>query len=261
MLKTTRKFSYNDPQRQKLSKSPRANERVRLILNGDWKSKFLQLLENEIKTVMRKISEYQQMVPHFSNVDATVIAGLDVIDVPSEVSNPEIHWDILITSPPYLQAQEYIRSSKIDLFWLGYSEEAIKNLSKKELPYRKVDSVPIYSKTYDKCHNMITETNIKRMFERYFYGVLGTLTKVSSAVDKYLFLFVGPASVRSISIPIDRIFTEHFVAIGWQHELTLVDPIPSRVMFRAHKNPATGLKDNRIASEQLVILKRKYDER
>ncbi|MEM4970281.1 MAG: hypothetical protein QXE01_03410 [Sulfolobales archaeon] len=28
---------------------------------------------------------------------------------------------LMITSPPYLQAQEYIRSFKIELAWLGYS--------------------------------------------------------------------------------------------------------------------------------------------
>ena len=47
----------------------------------------------------------------------------------------------MITSPPYLQAQEYIRSTKMELFWLGYSEAKIRELSRLEIPYRKAERV------------------------------------------------------------------------------------------------------------------------
>ena len=43
----------------------------------------------------------------------------------------------------------------------------------------------------------------------------------------------------------------------WVHEKTYIDRIVSRVMFRAEKNPATGLEDQRMDREYLVVLKRK----
>jgi hypothetical protein len=256
LLKVTRLFSYNDEQRQKLSQSPIARKRVASLLKGNWEFTFLQTISREIEVVIRKLNEYQQLLPSQDTPQAVVRAGVDVTEV-AHGNDIKAHWDFLITSPPYLQAQEYIRNSKLDLFWLGYSEDTIKKLSQRELPYRDVDSIPIYSHNYFKYRSVIKEPHLLKMYERYFHGVLGTLTSLSSRVSQYLFLFVGPASVRSIRIPIDRIFAEHFTKLGWLHETTLIDLIPSRVMFRSSKNPATGLKDDRIRTERLVILKRR----
>jgi hypothetical protein len=44
--------------------------------------------------------------------------------------------------------------------------------------------------------------------------------------------------------------------MGWMHEVTLIDKIVARVLFRSNKNPATGLEDQRMKTEHLVILKR-----
>jgi hypothetical protein len=49
---------------------------------------------------------------------------------------------------------------------------------------------------------------------------------------------------------------EHFTELGWKHEVTLVDTIAAHAMFSYKVNPATGLKDTRMAKEHLVILKR-----
>jgi len=255
LLKTTRKFSYNDEQRQKLSKSPLTVKRVEKLLRSDWKKIFFDSIRIEIQTTIKKLDEYQKILPKPNHVKSKVIAGLDVIDIPRAIIDSQ-KWDAIITSPPYLQAQEYIRNSKMDLFWLGYNEEAIRSLSKKELPYRVVKPIPIFSKTYQKYHEMIKENHLKQMFENYFNGVLGTLTTISYHVSKYLFIFVGQSSVRAVPIPIDGIFTEHFGSLGWKHLFTLSDKIPSRVMFKSKKNPATGLKDVRISKENLVVLKR-----
>jgi hypothetical protein len=93
-------------------------------------------------------------------------------------------------------------------------------------------------------------------FDRYFWGVLGALTRLQEKIRSYLFLFVGPATVRGCPVPIDRIFAEHFTALGWTHEATLKDTIVAHQMFFYHNNPATGLKDQRMRSESLVILRR-----
>lgn len=70
-------------------------------------------------------------------------------------------------------------------------------------------------------------------------------------------IFVAHAKIRNIAIPIDIILIEHMMAQGWKHEITLIDSIVSRVMFESKTNPATGLQDDRIQKEYLVVLKRK----
>ncbi|MGQ9627478.1 MAG: hypothetical protein ACUVV0_11310 [Anaerolineae bacterium] len=49
---------------------------------------------------------------------------------------------------------------------------------------------------------------------------------------------------------------EHFTALDWKNEETLIDKIVGRVLFSPQVNPATGLPDRRMRAEHLVVLKR-----
>lgn len=256
LLKVTRAFSFNDHQRQKLSRSPKAIQRVQELLRGDWTQRFAQMLYEEVVVVLQKLYEYHKLMGEPREVEAKVRGGVDSLEMADECNPNGCRWEMLITSPPYLQAQEYIRCSKMDLFWLGYSEDDIRRLAKQELPYKQVEPIPVYSETYHRCHQQIFEPHLRQMYERYFHAVLGTLNRLADCVTERMCLFVGPATVRGKSVPIDRIFTEHFAAQGWAHEVTLIDKIAARVMFRSKVNPATGIEDKRMATEHLVILRR-----
>ncbi len=249
LLRVTRYFSYDDMQRQKLSKSPKSIARVSSLLANNWRDTFYAKLKDGIDGVIKGASDYQTLSP--KSVKSIIRAGIDTFSMTLDEER-----DILITSPPYLQAQEYIRQAKMDLFWLGYEERFIKELSKCEIPYRDVRPCSIMSETYLRLAQEIQEPHILTTFNRYFWGVLGALTRLQEKVRSYLFLFVGPATVRGRPVPIDRIFAEHFTALGWSHETTLMDTIVARQMFFYNNNPATGLKDQRMKTESLVVLRR-----
>jgi len=249
LLKTTRYFSYDDPQRQKLTKSPRSEERVNRLLSMDWKRQFMRLLQNEMIKVLKGVREYNQLSP--KNVKGIVKGGVDSLN--EELKEKK---DILITSPPYVQSQEYIRQAKLDLFWLGHTESEIKALSKLEIPYRNIPPCPIYSETFSKYEQSIEEEHIRKVFDNYFRGVIGSLTRLQESIISYLFLFVGHSSTRGKATPIDKILVEHFTQLGWHHKATLSDTIVNRRLFRYKVNPATGAKDMRTSVENLVILKK-----
>lgn len=249
LLRTTRHFSFDDMQRQKLSRSPKSKARVSSLLASDWQDLFYEKLKEYIKKILKGAKEYRGLSP--KSVRSIVRGGVDVLSM--ELSEER---DILITSPPYLQAQEYIRQAKMDLFWLGYPEAIVKELGKQEIPYRAVQPCSIESETYLQCVQQIHEPHLRMTFDRYFWGVLGALTRLQEKVSSYLFLFVGQATVRGRPIPIDRIFSEHFTVLGWTHEATLTDTIVARQMFFYHNNPATGLNDQRMRTESLVVLRR-----
>lgn len=249
LLKATKYFSYNDQQRQKLSRSPLAEKRIQGLLSNNWETKFFKMVLDGANEIKQKIREYSYLQP--ADVKSTVRAGYDSI-----TSELRKEHDILITSPPYLQAQEYIRASKIDLFWLGYSEEEIKKFGKMEIPYRPVPSIDILSPTYKKHLCQIEENHMRQVYERYFHGVLGALSRLQESIRKHLLLFVGSANLRGKQIPIDDIFIEHLTSLGWKHESTLVDTIVARQLFMYKANPATGIRDDRMLKEQLVILSR-----
>lgn len=248
LLKTTRYFSYDDSQRQKLSKSKRSQEKIRKLLSSDWKSKFYIMLEKEINNVIQGIEEYQNLNPKKTKGKVRTVDTLT-----SKLTEKK---DILITSPPYLQSQEYMRQAKLDLYWLNFSQKKIKELSKLEIPYRDVEPIEIKSKTYMKYRNEIKEPHIQKVFDRYFWATLGSFTRLQKNITKYMFIFVGHSSTRGQAIPIDRIFIEHLKNYGWVHEKTLSDTIVSRRLFAYKVNPASKINDPRTPVENLIILKR-----
>lgn len=207
------------------------------------------MLKEEIKRLLQGLREYRLLSP--KQTRAIIRAGVDSLSI--DLAEDK---DMLITSPPYLQSQEYIRQAKMDLFWLGFKESQIRELSKLEIPYRDVNPCDVLSKTYHEWEAWIKEQHLQKLFNNYFWGVLGALTRLEKKVTSYMFLFVGHTSMRGHSVPIDKIFAEYFTALGWIHEKTLVDTIVARRMFSYNINPATGIKDQRTPVENLVILRR-----
>jgi hypothetical protein len=251
LLKLTKYFSYADEKLHKLYRSKHAKEKVQRLLKENYQGLFYGMLERELEKTLQKLYEYQLLQPQ--KVESTVKAGVDVLE--EDLQNPV---NILITSPPYLQAQEYIRSTKLELFWLGCTEDYIQSLSKKEIPYREVPAIEVLSETYHAYRKAIEERHLLKLYDRYFFALLSTLERLSQKVSDYMFVFVGPAKIRGQSIPIHEIICQHLTAKGeWVHEKTYIDRIVSRVMFRAEKNPATGLEDKRMEREYLVVLRRR----
>lgn len=249
LIKVTRYFSYGDEKVHKLYKSKYSRRKIEELLRKDWKYQFYSMLEKEICLLLKRTWEYNHLNP--KQAEYKIRSGIDTLE-----TKLEDNVNILITSPPYLQAQEYIRSTKLELFWLGYEEPFIRELSKKEIPYRSAKEIKIHSKKYYEFKEKIKEEHLKVLYDRYFHAILNAFSNLGRNVTDYMCIFVGPAKVRTISIPIDDIMIEHLQEFGWRHEITYIDTIVSRVMFESDFNPASGEKDSRIKTEHLVVLRR-----
>ena len=249
LLKATQQYSFNDDKRQKLSQSPLSRRRIDKLLEQDWRANFYRILGDGMKHVLKAQRQYHAMDP--AAVEYNVLGGVN-----SLTQTMQQEHDILLTSPPYMQAQEYIRRFKMDLLWLGYSEDEVRGLGRQEMPYQRVEETPIHSATYEDYLERIQEPHLRLLYQRYFWGVFGALTRLQESIRRHLLLFVGPASVRGMPIPISQIAVEHFSHIGWCHKTTLVDNIVSRAMFFYRANPATGEADPRMTTEHLVVLER-----
>jgi len=249
LINVTRYFSYSDEKVHKLYKSKYSQKKIKELLKKDWRNLFYKMLEKEIYKLLKKIWEYNLLNP--KEVKYRIRSGIDTLE-----TKLEENVNILITSPPYLQAQEYIRSTKLELFWLGFEESYIKELSKKEIPYRPVNKINIYSEKYYEFREKIKENHLRTLYDRYFHAILNAFRTLGENVTDYMCIFVGHAKIRTTSIPIDDIIIEDLREFGWKHEVTFIDKIVSRVMFESDVNPASGEKDSRIKTEHLVVLKR-----
>jgi len=249
LINVTRYFSWGDEKVHKLYKSKYSKRKVENLLKRNWKEEFYKMLEKEVCLLLKKIQEYNRLNP--KDVSYKIKSGIDTLE-----TRLDKEVNILVTSPPYLQAQEYIRSTKLELFWLGYDESYIRELSKKEIPYRSVKKIKIYSEKYHELREEIKEDHLREIYDKYFHAILNVFSTLGEKVKDYMCIFVGPAKIRTTSVPIDDIIVKHLEKFGWKHEVTFIDTIVSRVMFESKVNPASGEKDSRIKTEHLIILKR-----
>ncbi|MCH4816153.1 MAG: DNA methyltransferase [Saccharolobus sp.] len=247
LFKISKYFSYAELQFPKLHKSKVAVERINNLLRDNWREMMKDMYWKEVESVIKKVKEFQSVA---KGSEGIVKGGVDVL----KEESPEV--DAIITSPPYLQAQEYIRSFKLELFWLGYTEEQVKELGKKEIPYNAPSNVEIYSKTYTEYLRKVKELNhenLLNIYTTYFKSLVHFVNKVKA---KCLGIFVGPVKVRGMRIPIDEILKEHLEYLGWKHESTYIDTILSRRIKKVKANPATGLEDERTPTEHLLVMKK-----
>ena len=251
LLKVTRYFSYSDERIAKLYRSRRAREKVAGLLRKNYRDLMGRMYLSEARRLVSKIRDFQSRNPR-------VVEGIVEVGVDSLSKKLERRVKLLITSPPYLQAQEYIRSFKLELFWLGYSEEEIRSLMRREIPYREPPKVEVKSRSYWEYRSRIEELGnhkLLRIYDSYFKSLILFLNNNHRMISR-MAIFVGPVKIRGIRIPIDRVLREHLESLGWRHVETLIDTIVSRRLFKTKVNPATGLMDERTPTEHLVIMEK-----
>jgi len=247
LLRITKYFSYAEIEFPKPYRSKVAMERVRELLSSDWRQKMKDMYRQEVERVIKKVKEFQKLCKCTSKGEAK--GGVDVL-------NAELpKADAVITSPPYLQAQEYIRTFSMELHWLGYTDAEIRRLKSREIPYNTPPNVSVNSNTYKKYRELVKglgNSKLLQIYDAYFESMAHFLNKVNA---KVIGLFVGHVKVKTMRIPLDGIFKEHLESQGWSHEVTLIDTIVSRRLAKVEINPATGLEDERTPTEHLLIMR------
>jgi len=248
LLRVTKYFSYAEIEFTKLYKSKVAIERVNELLSSNWRERLKDMYWQEVERVTKKVEEFQRLCKRDSKGE--VKGGVDVLNA----ELPRV--DAIITSPPYLQAQEYIRSFSMELHWLGYTTTEIRRLKAREIPYNAPPHTTVNSQTYKKYRELVKglgNSKLLQIYDAYFESMANFLKKANA---KVIGLFVGPVKIRTMRIPLDEIFREYLESLGWHHEITLIDTIVSRRLAKIEINPATGLEDERTPTEHLLIMRK-----
>ena len=259
LVKVSNKWSYNDLQKQKLCRSVKKTVQV-----GEWLKtiKWEAKLVDELMAAMDNAAlRYRR---HRASANWVYDPDIYIAKAGSQTQGQEAlpigNSEIVVTSPPYLQAQEYIRASKLPLLWLGHSLSEIKDRSRLEIPYcdpnldQKVSSPTLLE--INKGYESKGDKGAIKVLESYFNNTIEALTRASMNARE-LYLFVGSAGLHGTSVPLDIIFAEHFVEeLGWEHKVTLRDQIATKTLFSTAVNPETKRPDVRMGTEQLVVLTR-----
>ena len=250
LLKTSKRFSYTEDRTPKLARSKRKLQAIEALLKENWREQLDEMVHSLSLKTLKSLNDFVVYTQHiFEDLgQVEFYGGVDS----SHVAVPRV-CDALITSPPYLQAQEYIRSTKMELFWLGHTEAEVRELSRLEIPYRKADRI-IQTETLDKVREMLTRADLQKRLDSYFCHTVNALENAMRQLRRNAAacIFVGNPRIDGITVEIWRILAEYFTERGFAFEKVYEDRIKTRKLFGARKNKnPDGMK-----SEYLLILRK-----
>jgi len=247
LLKVSKRFSNTEHRTPKLARSKRKLAAIEELLNDNWRKQLIDIIYTHSFKTLNRINDFITLTQQHNN-QIDFHGGVD-----SSYIEIQRECDALITSPPYLQAQEYIRSTKMDLYWLGHTDEEIQTLSRLEIPYRKADRI-IQTKTLDEVRDKLTRPDLCKRLDSYFCHTINALENTMNRLkpDAAACIFVGNPRIDGITVELWRILVEYFTERGYQFEKVYEDRIKTRQLFgvRKNKNP-DGMK-----SEYLLILRK-----
>jgi DNA modification methylase len=254
LLKASKRFSYAEHKTPKLFKSKAKQKEMHSLLQEDWESALKAFIYKTAFDAYRRLTTLARLRGQ-SQSNVLYYGGVDSSD-PSVFEKSEIRSkavQALITSPPYLQAQEYIRTSKLELYWLGYTEEEVKSFSRLEIPYRPAVG-KISTPTLEHIRESIHRQDLIEILDSYFYYTIRSLENAAGMVNSggRLCIFVGTPKMEDVEVVIWQIIAEYFQEKGYEIESIYEDKIKSRQLFRNRKNKnPEGMK-----SEFLLVMKK-----
>jgi len=254
LLKASKHFSYAEHRTPKLFKSKAKQRELQHLLQGDWENALREFIYNTAFDAYHRLATFARLREQ-SQSSVLYYGGVDSAD-PSIFEKPEIRSkavQALITSPPYLQAQEYIRTTKLELYWLGYTEEEVKAVSRLEIPYRLAVG-RISTPTLEHIRGAIHRQDLVALLDSYFYYTLLSLENAAGTLASggRLCVFVGNPKTEGIEVVIWQVIAEYFQERGYEIENIYEDEIKNRQLFRKRKNKnPEGMK-----SEFLLVMKK-----
>ena len=147
--------------------------------------------------------------------------------------------DLVLTSPPYLNAIDYLRAHKFSLIWMGHDLGALREMRGTmigtERGLTQLDGLP--QEVEDRLA-LQRDARKKAQIRRY----LSDLGKATSQISRVLkpgalaVLVVGPTMINKTKADADRLLA----TIGEQHGLRFVDAVVRRINPVRRSLPAPG---------------------
>ena len=170
--------------------------------------------------------------------------------------------DLILTSPPYAGAQKYIRSSWLNLYWLGTkNSEDIRLLNKQNIgreDYHKADMFRVIT-SIQAADDVLTSLYDEGKNERAF--IVGNyLNEMKSAIDEsvrvlktggYMIIVIGNNTVCGRPFDTQDYLTTYITSKGLRLQFKLIDDIKSYGLMTKRNKTAS-----RISCEWVLVFKK-----
>lgn len=181
----------------------------------------------------------------------------------SSVLLPNESIDMILTSPPYAGAQKYIRSSWLNLYWLGTKQaEDIRMLNNKNIgreDYHKVDTLQ-HVFTGIPAADAVLESLYQDGKNERAYIVGNYLNEMKIALDEsfrvlkksgYMIIVIGNNTVCNRPFDTQDYLTYYLQSKGMKLQLKLIDDIKSYGLMTKRNKTAS-----RISCEWVLVFKK-----
>lgn len=205
----------------------------------------------------KAITEYSAVVAQY-NCSSRLLESEDarVIDAGANV-------DLAVTSPPYINAYDYVRCLKFEDLWLGLIDE--RTLRTKKKKYVGTEAKSSFYENHDFASKSrilseilpaISEIDEKRagIVATYFEDMGINIKAVHGALKpggRYV-IVAGDSTIRKVAVPTIKILTEIAESCGFDFELSFKYVIRDRYLHLPRKN-----KGGIIKYDEILILKKR----
>ena len=229
-----RKSSFADPRMAKTYKSKRVLEKIR----KGWVPTPIQYFEESLDKNLERMRNLSESVG--SNYNCEVFHG-DARETQAILKNNEINEvDFLITSPPYINAQDYFRSYKLEIWWLELSTpEEIRYLNRctvgTEIVSRKGYTLKDLTEfqRLDSLLKKIWKINKRKSYivYNYFRNMARVFVQCHNILKRggYFCLIAGNNTICNTHIPTHKTFIDIAQNTGFK----LVEEVKNKIKSRA----------------------------
>ena len=169
--------------------------------------------------------------------------------------------NMIITSPPYLSAMQYFRTTKLEYYWLRNGEvKQYRELARQSIHgelssgvYKKLQfiNIPEIDNFILKIYKKSPQYGLK--VSMYFSEMNKILQKLFGVLhnDGYLAMIIGNSKILEQRAPLNSFIVKMGEQIGFEFQLELLDAIKFHRLGIKRSN-----KTNRIYNEHVILLKK-----
>lgn len=163
---------------------------------------------------------------------------------------PGDHFDLVVTSPPYLNAIDYLRGHKLSLIWFGYTIAQLRRIRSdsigSERSINEVPSTAVSSITEEALKGRKPDPRRQAMIHRYTDDLLAFSHEIHRVCNRNaaVVLVVGNSTLRGNYVRNDLIATRAMQNAGFELLKATERDIPDNRRYM----PTTGPVDTPIAS-------------
>ncbi len=211
---------------------------------------------NDFQTIPEFFNSVEKLITVFEEFPNQFDASVKLQDCRKK--NISEKFDVIITSPPYLNAIDYMRGHKFSLIWMGYTIPQLRTIRSNSIGVERGMPELSENETYDNilksvCRGRSINYRVERFLLRYIFDCENIIRRMQSLLttNGNLVLVVGNSTQYGTRIMNDKIFR----ILGLRSGLSLIEKktrnIPSRSRYLPITN-SSGQISNRMKTETIL---------